>query len=576
VAKNLPDRSTEGISFEEFGARKDSFREWHERIDAIDAIIGGDKGLVVNNLADQMPRDVARLSNEVKPTYRAPELKEGIDGERDARVRAHIGRGYFDLNRFDLIRPVLAMDLLRSGTAFLVHWTDSSSQYPRLMRVDPRNTYPDVLEGEIQDLLVSTTVKARIADRKWPGLHILARLRENEESEDTVEIVDYYGLDGDCWKAIVIPNQGQPTIVARYEAKGLTIAPVAFGNLPAPDGVFRGLIDQIGPGLMAKDKMVKDLMEYAHEMVYAPFEAKGIVNSDTPPGPDTIYQHDPTATTETFMRRVQPASSNPQVLGLVQFLDGEQRNQVAYPATRQGEVPVSQGSGQFINATQGQLTSLVRDVQRVLTVMQQDSAKVMFGLDKLKLDFEKPLLKHVKRKKTYVPSRDIKDDRLEVTLGFGSGLDAMSATVQHLQVYGTGVYPAKRMLANFEFVDDAEGYIEERQLEELDRVALQRFAGDPSTNLEFVIAVAAKMDEEGVSFRAAMQAVAAEGIAPQVAPPAGQPGMPQPPGAVPGEPGADQAALQQGAIPGPGGAAPPIPGEFSKTPMQQVFVSGQR
>ena len=569
MAKQLPDRSKEALVLDSIGVRKDSYRDWHDRITVVDAIIRGDKKFVINNLADQMPRDVARLSNEVAPVYRAPEMGEGIEKEREALVRASIGRGYFHVNRFDNIRPVLTFDLLRSGTAFLIHWTDSQSSYPQVMRVDPMNCFPDVLENQVQDLLVVSTIKARIAARKWPYLNILEKLGEDSETDDTVEVVDYFAPPGEqSFKAVSIPNDATPTIVSRYDA-AITITPVAMGILPSPDGVFRGLIDQIGGGLIAKDKMVKDLMEYAHEMVYSPFEAKGIINSDTPPGPDTIYQHDPAATTETFMRRVQPASSNPQVLGLVEFLDNEQRNQVAYPATRQGQVPVSQGSGQFINATQGQLTSLVREVQRVVTVMQQDSARIMYELDRMHLNFEKPLWKHVKRKKTYVPRRDIDDTRLEVTLGFGSGLDEMNATVQHLQVYGTGVYPAKRMLSQFSFVDDPEGYIEERQLEEMDRVMLQRFAGDPSTSLEFVSAVATLMEEEGMSFRKAHKAAIEAGIAPQVPQPGAGGELVPPEGAQPGEPSADQAALQQGAIPG---AAPPIPGEFSKTPLAQVFI----
>lgn len=573
MSVNLPDRRNEGYVFEAYGSRKDSYATWHDRIKDIDSIIRGDDKLVVNNLADQMPRDVGRLANEVKPTFRAPELGEGLHYETEARVRASIGRGYFEVNRFDSVRPVLVMDLLRAGAAFIVHWTQSGNDYPLLMRVDPVNAFPDILEGQVQDLLVSTNVKARIVDRKFPMLKLLARLGEEYDEDSTVEVIDYYSPEG-CFKAVSAPSFGTPIVISRYNPD-IRIVPVSFGMLPSPSGEFRGLIDQIAPGLRAKDKMVKDLMEYAHEMVYAPFEQKGIINGDTPPGPDVIYQHDPTATTETFIRRVSPATSNPQVLGTVEFLDNEQRQQIAYPATRQGQVPVSQGSGSFINATQGQLTSLVREAQRIVTDMQQDSARIMFRLDKAKLNYEKPLWKHIKKKKVYLPERDIDDDRLEVTLGFGSGLDELNATVQHLQIYGTGVYPAKRMLASFSFVDDPEGYIEERQLEELDRVRLQRFAGDPTTSMEFISMVSRVMREKGVSFAEAHDIVLDMGINP-LNPMAQQQGMeggmPVPAGAQVGPPAEEQAAIAAGAVPGAGGAAPPIPGQFTQTPLQQVFI----
>ena len=98
---------------------------------------------------------------------------------------------------------------------------------------------------------------------------------------------------------------------------------------------------------------------------------------------------------------------------------------------------------------------------------------------------------------------------------------------------------------------------------------LQRFAGDPTTSLEFISAIAERMDVGGMSFREAHRDAIAAGIQPQVPQPGAGGELPAPEGAQPGEPGADQAALLQGAIPG---GAPPIPGTFTPPPLQQVFV----
>jgi hypothetical protein len=576
----LSARDTEAYVLDQRNSRIDSFDTWHSRIREADALIRGEYPGVsiggkpaVMNLADQMPRDVARLAGEVDPSYSAAQVGDGLDHARNATLRAIIGEGYFKFGRWDLIRPQLVMDLVISGTAFLAFWPDETrSQYPLMMRVDPRNCYPDTFNGEIQDLLVVSQMKIRVANRMFPKLRIMERLKEREDTADSVEVLDYYSKDI-VVKAVGVVSLGgeaiEADIVSSYKPK-TDIAPVAFGQLPSPDGAFRGLIDQVGGSLVAKDKAVKDLLEYGHQMVYSPFEAKGILNADTLPAIDTIYQHDPSATTETFMRRVQPAGANPQVFGLIQYLDTEQRNALNYPATRSGDVSVSQGSAAYVNSTMGGLTSLVRESQRILVDMQQRGAAVMFQLDQHHLDVTKPLMRHLKKKKMYTPSVDIDGKHeLTVTYGAGAGLDKTNNMVQNLQLYSAGVMPGKRMLAEIGISGDPETWLDERQDEELERIVLQRFSGDPQTSLDFLMAVLQLKREKGLDFVEAYTQVQQKQSS-QMAPPEGaQAGM------MGGEPGAAEPAAQQEALAagetGPQGA-PPIAGEFSKTPMQQVFV----
>jgi hypothetical protein len=576
----LSKRDTEAYILTRRSGRTDSFDQWHDRIFAVDALIRGEyPGTTVGgppavmNLADQMPRDLARLAGEVDPSYSASQVGDGLDHARNATIRSVIGEGYFSFGRWDLIRPQLVMDLAITGTAFVCYWPDKSvSQYPQMMRVDPRNCYPDTFNGAIQDLLVVTNMKVRVVDRMFPSLHILERLEQESDTPDEVEVLDYYSKDIVIKAIGFVDGSGETVradIVSKFEPQ-TDICPVSFGQLPSPDGAFRGLIDQVGGSLVAKDKAVKDLLEYGHQMVYSPFEAKGILNPDTPPSLDTIYEHDPSATTETFMRRVQPAGANPQVFGLIQYLDTEQRNALNYPATRSGDVSVSQGSAAYVNSTMGGLTSLVREAQRILTDMQERGARAMFQLDQHHLDFAKPLMRHVKKKKLYTPTVDIDGHHdLVVTYGAGAGLDKTNNMVQNLQLYSAGVMPGKRMLAELGISGDPETWLDERQDEELERIVLQRFAGDPTTVLDFLMAVLKLKREKGMDFVEAYAAVQAEQASQQQAAGEAAPGM------MGGEPGAAEPAAQQEALAagetGPQGA-PPIAGEFSKTPMQQVFV----
>jgi len=278
------------------------------------------------------------------------------------------------------------------------------------------------------------------------------------------------------------------------------------------------------------------------------------------------------------MRRVAPAASSQQLGNLIQFLDQEQRGQLNYPSTRQGDVAQSQGSAAFVNSTMGTLTSLVRENQRILTDMQERSGNIMFQLDEHFLDFEKPLLQSIQRKKTYLPSRDIAGNhRLFVQYGAGAGLDRMNTDVRILQFYSAGLISAEKALSEVDFVGDARSAYEQRQDDEQERIILQRFAGDPSTSLDLLIsALKLRRDNGGTFVDALVLAREQEQLAAQqqqqAAGATAQTGLT----GAPAEPGAESAALQKGEQPGPaaGGAGAPVApsGGFSPQPLQQVFV----
>jgi hypothetical protein len=277
------------------------------------------------------------------------------------------------------------------------------------------------------------------------------------------------------------------------------------------------------------------------------------------------------------MRRVSPAASSQQLYGLIQYLDTEQRGQLNYPSTRGGDVQQSQGSAAFVNSTMGTLTSLVRENQRILTDMQERAGNTMFQLDEHFLDFEKPLLQSIGKKKTYVPSRDIAGNhRLFVQYGAGAGLDRLNTDVRILQFYSAGLISAEKALSEVDFVGDARSAYEQRQDDEQERIILQRFAGDPSTTLEVLVrALKLRRDNGGPFIDALIQVMDEQQQAlqqQQQAAATAQTGLT----GAPAEAGAEQAALQKGGQPGPaagGGGAPVAPsGGFSPQPLQQVFV----
>ena len=110
-------RYEEGYLLETRAARGENFSAWHARTEENDSYIRGEFPVItaagaqtiarpiVGNLMDQMPRDLARLANEVEPTYRAPAFGDTKDHLENAIHRAVATEGYFVRNKFDITRP---------------------------------------------------------------------------------------------------------------------------------------------------------------------------------------------------------------------------------------------------------------------------------------------------------------------------------------------------------------------------------------------------------------------------------------------------------------------------------------
>lgn len=560
----------------------DSFSGWKTRIEATDAMIRGEWSVPypdgtskmakpkVMNLMDTQPRDIARLVSESTPSVSCMPMGEKKADIDNANLREQIARTYWAKNRGDLLVSQWAMDLVITGTAFACIWADAQSPYPHITRRDPRFCYPDVVNGMIQDLLVVQRVKARVLQRQYPDVDFGI---DNDDMDDFAEVWEYYSREENILAASPLAKKSQApvengvAVINRWSA-GLECAPIAFAQLPSPDGGFRGMLDQLADSLVTKNRMVEYSLDIAHQYVYAPFLEKGVLNPNDEPGPSTIYHLDPQVNDAQF-GRVAPAPGSPQVFNLLSYLDDAQRGQAAYPSTRQGEVPARADSAAFVASTQGQLTSVVRNIQFLIGDLRKQATTVAMEMDSKELDFKKPLVRPAGKKVLYLPSKDIAGNyEVEVVYGAGAGLDRQSADVRLLQYYGNGAISAETMLENTDFVADPQMEIEKRQREELERVALQRFGSDPSVSLDYLFVVLGLMDE-GMDFREAVQA-AAEQVAPQPqVPQPGEAAPAGPPGAAPSAP-EQQAALEQGQV--PQGAPTAVPAPFSPPPLEQVFV----
>jgi hypothetical protein len=601
--EKLYSRVTEGDLIAWRGFRIQTGQEWKARLRQVDQMYRGDwqemfsdqsmviENPMVMNMVQVGMNDIAKLVSESEGSVRCLPDKDTKQAEENALIRQNIGHTYWNMNRGEDLIPRIAMDLAGGGMAAIGVWVDPNDSddddtpgkqygdFPCYSRIDPRFAYPDVRNGILQDMLVVEEMNLRVAAREFPMLHL--------DSDPTiisnkVEIMTYYSKK-ECLQAVLWRNTQAKgnvivnvEIVSRWDPQG--VLPVAFVQYDSWDGAMRGIFDQMGGSLFTKNRIVRQVMDYMDEVVYAPRMSKGVLNPDEPFSPDTHYRLDPNVP-QSMIGRVPPASTIPQVLDMLEFLDKEQRGSAAFPASRQGEVSQAIASASFVASTQGQLTSEVKNIQRLIASLRQQLNSISYRYDEKFLDWEKPLSRPIGRKTTYLPSRDIAGNyRNDVTYGAGSGLDQQSADVRTLQLLGSHVISLDTAREQINFITDPDGEGDKVDIEQTMNAVMQKFMSD--ADLPSLLKVLDYQANQGDDLSTALTRLAADQQAQQAAPGAagapGAPGAPQggPQGAPPAPPGPMQAQTDQQAM-AAGGTTPPqpTPGQFAPPPAEAVQVA---
>jgi hypothetical protein len=490
----------------------------------------------------------------------------------NSKVREAIADTHWSANKAELYVPYWVMDLAGCGAAFavVIPGNELGKDYPIIMRVDPRVCLPDVRNGILQDLLILNTMHLREIARLYPQL---GEVKPN--IADQAEVLDYYSPD-EVVRAVAFVKKGQRAlksgaveIVDRWVPNLPNRAlPAAFAQLPSFDSSFRGMFDQIGGQLIAKNRIVKLMLDYSDQVIHSPFEEQGVINPEDPPGPLTIYHLDPNVQ-NAGMRRVQPAASAPQIFAVLEFLDRESRGGIGYPASRQGEVSQSIASASFVAATQGPLTSSVRDLQRLLASMREDIHRASLAVDETFHNTSKSLVRSVDKQRKYLPAKDINGRYdVKVIYGAGAGLDRLNADVRVLQHQGAGLISRETARNQIDYLTDPAGEPDKIEREAAATALLQKFLAElpPEQLADVYLAMAdgRSLAEAVKEFREQQRAAAQ---------------VPQP-GEVPpaeGVPPAEQAAMQQLALQKgqvPQQQAPEL--NFPMPPAEQILVAPPR
>ena len=561
-------RVTSDFLLDTRGFRMEYNGEWKNRQRDIDEMYRGDFSsrwagefsasdgqLTVMNLVQTGLDDLGRLASETVPIIKCPPLGDSQAQMKEANVREAIAHSYWDYNGGESLVPRLAMDLGGSGAAFVVvSWLDC--EYPTFVRIDPRFCYPDVHNGKLQDLFVIRTMRLRQAARLFPQL--VGSVSPSDA--DSCELLEYYSAD-ECVQGVLLTKggspRGEPLISKRYYPNLKGKVPVGFAQLDSYDGQFRGMFDQISGVLKTKNRVVQQVVDYTDQMVYSPMVTKGVLNPKDPPGPNTIYRLDPNVPDATF-GRVEPAGSHPQMWQLLDFLDSEQRAGTSYPVQRHGEVSQSIASAAFVNSTMGQLTTAVRNIQRLLGGMRTHLNEIAYCADEQYIDRAKPLLRSIGNKRMYRPSKDINGHYYNyVSYGAGSGLDRANADVRVLQHQGAGIISKETAREQVDFITDPAEEQDKLEREAASDALLQKILTEAPVDMTLKLVV--KMNK-GLSLAEAAEELTEEAAAtPEAVPPGAPSGAA--PGLSSGPPDAQAAAtsLSKGGVPGQAEALPEVP-----------------
>ncbi len=558
-------RTTETYILTQFNYFYDSedFRQWKDRQEKGDSLYIGqlnslfpdenalpEISLVENKFKNAL-HDISRLASEGKGAVKfVAEGNKDVDMRRQ-QLRESINEGYWLFNKMHRTERQLFLDLAGGSMMAVAVYYNEDSPYPQLNRLNPRFCWPDVRNGKLQTMLTAEMVLERQVARQFPHLGL---------NDDPANPKDCYFVclydDENVYEAVLFANEKNAyntAAITKTFNHGLGCVPVGFEMLDTFDGRFHGLFEQLSGPLMVRNKTVRFMVDYLEQMSHSPLEERGIENATDEPGPLTVYHHDLTVRDgSTFIRRVPPAAPAGTVFGLLQYMQDQEEKEAIQPPARAGNVSQSIASGSFVDRTQGQLTSVVKELQDKMASLREQVNEICMKMEEKHMDSSKPLFRPVAGKKAYTPTEDINGWYYhEVKYGAGAGLDRLNADARVQNHLAARLISREEARAEIDYLDDSASSQDKIDRENLADALLQRFVRDPATPLSAMARTWLAMKQDGLALEEALEQVVPDIIqaeqaqqqqaaglpagAPGEVPPEGAPGAPSGVGETPAE-----------------------------------------
>lgn len=505
------------------------------------------QGPVTANLIDTMARDFAAALAPL-PSFTCSSTSMLSDGAKKfADLRTKIVNHYVQSS--DLPAQNLdGADGYNAAGLYAIEVTpDLDAKFPVMRILDGATVYAVWDRRHRTQLAVTVEwVDAIDLEVQYPDV---ATLRIDEPgicTDDRYEVIKYV----DKSRVLVyLPKAGNKVLL--NEANPLGRCFIVAVPRPSGEGTWNGNIhgaydDLIWPQL-ARNNFQMLAMEAADKSVRAPIAVPQDV-VDFPEGPDAIIRsNNPQA-----IQRVKvdvPQSS----FQAMQWLERDMQLGGMTTQARMGQQGTGWTTGRGIEALGDSWSGQLAAAQEMLKFALQLAIELCFEWDELVWpNLRKKIRGHdngVPFEVTYVPSKDIKGDHtVDVTYGFGLGMDPNRALVYLLQVLGAGLVSKDTAARHLPTQINASEELKKVDLEQMRMSIMQAMSGlaqslpeqvangvDPSKLIASIAQVTDLM-QRGEP----IEVVVSKVFAPPEPPPA-------PPGAegvagVPGEPGAGGAS----------------------------------
>jgi hypothetical protein len=458
----------------------------------------------IENKLKNATHDIKRLATEARgvPIF----AKDGEDEKaaEKAKLRGAIAQTIWFEGGGERNEGRAYLDLIRGGFVATAVFKRRGEPYAQFLRLDPAYAYPTLINGCLEDMVYIETMKRRAA----AALFDLGIKPDPMDTKDVSNIMVF--TKDEVVQGIVLPEKGAKAIVVDRWKHKLGVVPVGFREMETADGTFHGLLDQLHGPMRGRNRAVRLMLDYLEDMTHAPWEEKGIENGPSTgnlPGPTTYYVHDKDAETETFVRRTPPAAPAGAVFGLMGYLESQEQAEGFQPPSRVGQVRQSQASGNFVESTQGSLSSVVVELQKYVADYKRDCIKIALQIEEKHLNKEKPLIRAIGQKVTYKPKDDIGGWYfLKVMFGAAAGLDRREADSRILQHLGAALIPLEIARDQIDYIENDTNIQDDVDRDLLRKVLMQSLVNDQNVTFADRAGLVLEMGK-GKSLQKAMELV---------------------------------------------------------------------
>lgn len=529
---------------------------------------------MISNVFRTTIEDGGRLFAEATPSERtqAPRLGKGQANRNEDREKALTA--YNQGSRIYDVLEYLGQDMIAAGYTALKIWPEFSKpaekRFPIFRRIDPLTVLPEprwVPDRPCESIIVNYTEPLHRVEKQFPeqiGIMLRAmeeakveRLRQAQYSmtdagigsDDNVgrppelELVDFYGSAYICRVALYTdPESGADQAVTLVERDNETgLCPIQLAYRPTWAAEPYGQMDDTKGVHLTRNRYMRLLLDYFIEMVYGG-KLSWNVRNPTERGPGTTYF---ALGPDAFLKPVTPGAPAFQALQVLNLLEDEGRSGSVSPASREGNVELNKATAAFLSKAQGQLTSVIRSLQRSFAACKRNANEVAFAQDEMWCNAERKKITGIARGRrfetTYTPADTIQGDyQNTVTYGPASGIDMPTYQILVNQKLQLGSLSIETALEQDPTIDDVDNELS-RMAEGKLRSSLIEGLALPSTDLA-TRARAWEAFANAESIDDALRGVVAASAPPVAAPaPAPLPGGAAM-GGPPGVPGAESPA----------------------------------